>query len=405
MQASNLQDGFAVYRLSNTSQLESLQTEWTKLVEDIPDVPLFLSWEWTSTWWKHYQDRGDLWLLTIRNHLGDLVGIAPWVLRGTSGHLFKLRTLTFLFDLPPVHLDILSRPEDMDLVCSALLDYLKKVKNEWDLLNLRGLSETSCLHESLARQPGHFQEREGLICTYITLPQDWESFEKKSLSANRRKQIRSNQRHLERDHPGEVLFRRIDDRAEIQTALDLLIQFNRDKWRERDGVSAFEDERYRKFNRAIADEAFKYGWLRFYELKVGQQLLSSRLCFSYHGVYVDFQTAFNQQWSHYAPGELLLVYVLKDAIREGAHEFDFLPGTYRWKMSWSTGLRQEKHILFGHNWRSFRSFVTSAFLDRAVVMGRKALPETARERINLLISRIKHRTQSRTKSENNISKS
>jgi CelD/BcsL family acetyltransferase involved in cellulose biosynthesis len=379
-----------VQRLTNSSELETLRAEWTSLIDEIPAASIFSSWEWINTWWKHYEDSGHLWLLTFRDQEDKLVGIVPWVLKGPGG-LFGVRQLSFLFNSPPVHLDIIARPQDQSAVCTALIDHLHALRNEWDLLDLRGLAEASCLKEVLTSQPGHFQVREGLTCTYITLPSDWETFEKKSLSANRRKQIRSNQRRLERDYPDQVTFRRIDDPADIQTALDVLIQFNRDKWQSRDGVSAFEDVRFRRFNHEMASVAAALGWLRFYELRVAGELLASRLCYSYRGIIFDFQTAYNPQWSDYSPGELLLVYALKDAIQEGAAEFDFLPGTYRWKMSWSTGARQESHIVFGHNWRCISALASASFLDRAIVIGRKILPYSKRERLNLLISRLKQR--------------
>jgi CelD/BcsL family acetyltransferase involved in cellulose biosynthesis len=404
MQDSFQQEKYIVSRISRSDELEALRTEWTTLIEAIPAVPLFLSWEWITTWWKSYQDRGTLWLLTVRSPQGALLGIIPLMLEGPTNSLLRLRSLSFLFDSPPVHMDVLAHPKDMLSVSTALLHYLCMVKQEWDVIDLRGLASNSYLKEGIAMLDGHFREREGLTCPYISLPRDWRSFEKESLSANRRKQIRSNQRRLQRDYPDRVVFSRVNDKSQIQPALDLLIDFNREKWRGKEGVSAFEDERYRKFNAEIASMAFDYGWLRFYELRVGQELLSSRLCFSYRGVFVDFQTAFNPEWAAYAPGELLLAYVLQDAIKEGAREFDFLPGTYRWKKSWSTGVRHESHIVFGQNWRSLTALVGASFLDRAVRTGRKVLPESSRDRINLLLSRIKHRDLIKDQTKSKLTK-
>jgi CelD/BcsL family acetyltransferase involved in cellulose biosynthesis len=377
-------------RLLSFSELEAIERDWKALVEEIPNAPFFYTYEWIFTWWQHYSNLGTLWLLTVRDQQGKLVGILPWVLRSGSG-LLRPRKLAFLFDQPPVHQDVITLPEDRPAVCEALSAYLSARAHEWDLVELKGLAEGSCLKEHFATQPGRFQTREDFTCYYITLPDTWETLEK-SLSANRRKQIRKNRRHLEQAHGDQIVFRRIDEPDEIAPALDRLIHYNRGKWQQRDGVSAFEDERFRRFNHAISRLAFERGWLRFYELSLGEELLSSRLCFLYKNVVYDFQTAFNAAWSDYSPGELLLVFALQDTISAGAREFDFLPGTYRWKKSWSTGVRTESHFVHGHGWRSYSALAGAGFIDTMVAAGRKIVPAPAREPLNLFLSRLKHRS-------------
>jgi hypothetical protein len=386
--AHDLYGKFKIDRLVSRSELEAIEIEWKALVEGIPAAPIFFTWEWLSTWCQHYSDLGELWLITFRDPQNKLIGILPWVLRYGSG-LLRTRKLAFLFNQPPVHQDIICHPKDRPAVYEALSAYLSARKHEWDVVEMKGLAEGSCLKEHFRGLPGHLQPREDFICYYITLPDTWQILEK-SLSANRRKQIRKNRRHLEQEHGPQVIFRRIQEPDEIEPALDRLIHYNRVKWQEREGVSAFEDERYRRFNHAIARLAFDRGWLRFYELSVDEELLSSRLCFLFKNVVYDFQTAFNSAWSDYSPGELLLVYALEDAISAGAQEFDFLPGTYRWKKSWSTGMRSESHFIHGHGWRSYRELAGVGLVDMMVAAGRKIIPAASRERLNLLLSRIKH---------------
>jgi CelD/BcsL family acetyltransferase involved in cellulose biosynthesis len=383
-------ENVVVRRLTSRGELEALQDPWNTLIEDIPGSPIFSSWDWINTWRASYHDDGVMWLLTVWNEQEELIGIAPLVLRGGGG-LLQPRRLAFLFYNPPVHQDIITRPEHRNLVCNAVTDYLSSVKREWDVLDLRGLAQDSCLQTEMSSMRGYFQEREGLICPYIELPSDWETFEKKTMGHNQRKQVRSRTRYLERDYSGQIRFLRITEPEQIAPAVDNLIQFNREKWRERDGVSSFEDARYRSFFHDVSLLAHERGWLRLYQLCLGDEVISTRCCFFYRGTYVDFQTAFNANYSVYAPGVLLMAHILKDAIQEGAREFDFLPGNYPWKLSWSTGIRQESHIVFGHNWRSFSSLVGGMVFEKTIEAGRKLLPDTTRERMNLFITRFKHR--------------
>jgi CelD/BcsL family acetyltransferase involved in cellulose biosynthesis len=379
-----------VKRIGLDAEMEALQPAWTGLIADVPAAPLFLTWEWTSLWRFHYPTDGALWLLAVYDEQGGLRGIVPWMLKQDGGPL-GLRRLKFLFYRPPSHMDVLARPADMPAVLDALLGYLSRHSSEWDLLDLRGLAEGSALKARLQAGPGSSRERARLQNLYVSLPATWEAFEKECLSANRRQQVRRYQRKLEKDFPGQVEYSRITDAAEVAPALEALIENNRRKWNGQEGVSSFEDPRFRSFHHAAAALAFERGWLRFFNIRVGGQVISSRYCFFYNGVYMDYQLSFDQDWADYHPGELMLAYVLKEAIREGARELDFLPGTYRWKQSWATGARQESHLLFGKNLRSRSWQVAASLMDRALAASREVVPAETRLKVNLYLSQMRSR--------------
>jgi CelD/BcsL family acetyltransferase involved in cellulose biosynthesis len=379
-----------VKRITSLDELEAVGPAWSALIADIPSAPLFLTWEWTHLWRSHYPNDGDLWLLAVFDERGDLCGLVPWMLKQDRSP-FGLRRLKFLFYRPPSHMDVLARPEDMPAVLDALLAYLDQHEAEWDLLDLRGLAEGSPLKKRLDSHPGSRRERGCLKNLYVSLPADWEAFEKENLSANRRQQVRRYQRRMEKDFPGQVEYSLISDLSQVAPALDALIEDNLRKWDGQEGVSSFNDARFRSFHHAVAALAFERGWLRFFNIKVAGQVISSRYCFFYKGVYIDYQLSYDQDWAGYHPGELMLAYVLKEAIREGAHELDFLPGTYRWKQSWSTGSRQESHLLFGNNLRSRSWQMLASIADRALAAGRQVVPSETRQKVNLYISQMRSR--------------
>jgi CelD/BcsL family acetyltransferase involved in cellulose biosynthesis len=381
--------GLKVIRITAIEELEALQGPWTELVDRIPHSPIFLTWEWTTTWRAHYPEDGSLWVLVVYDQAGSVRGLVPWMLKQDRGPL-GLRRLKFLFYRPPAHMDVLAHPEDMEAVLGAVLDYLMQHREEWDLLDLRGLAENSSLGVRLAACPGTYQEREGLTNLYISLPENWETF-LESLSKNRRQQVGRYHRRLEKDFPGQVEYSRVTDPAQVAPALEALIEDNRKKWDGREGVSSFEDPRFRNFHRAMAALAFERDWLRIYKLKVNGQVISTRYCFFFRGVYIDYQLSYSMDWAKYRPGELMLAHVVKEALREGARELDFLPGTYRWKQSWASGARHERHVVFGQNLRSRSWQMSAAVMDRAMAASREIIPAGTRQRVNLFISQMRSR--------------
>jgi len=59
--------------------LEELKGAWSHLLSDVPGVPVFLTWEWVSAWWRHYGQGNSLYVLAVRESGGRLVGLAPWM--------------------------------------------------------------------------------------------------------------------------------------------------------------------------------------------------------------------------------------------------------------------------------------------------------------------------------------
>jgi len=62
-----------VTRLTTSEELEALADSWNCLTRAVP----FRSWQWLATWWKHYGDGRELYVLAVHNDDGVLIGIAP----------------------------------------------------------------------------------------------------------------------------------------------------------------------------------------------------------------------------------------------------------------------------------------------------------------------------------------
>jgi CelD/BcsL family acetyltransferase involved in cellulose biosynthesis len=375
---------YTVDCIESEEDLAKLEDEWKGLIVDQPDLPIFLTWEWIKTWWRHFGPGQDLFLLTARDDQGRLVGIAPWMRVHQKQGPFALRRLAFIVFRLRVHLDIVARPNEKAEVCRAFADYLTAHSDLWDVLDLEWLQSDSVLSEQLMAADGHCYELTSLPCPSIALPDSWDNYQKAVLSANRRQQVRRYLRKLEKAHPGQVAFYQVTSEAELSDVLEKTATLSRQRWHAKNRTSHFDDERFVAFSQEITAIALQEGWLRFYVLKVGDQIISVRYAFCYRGVFYDYLPIFDVTWDEYAPGQLLLAHIIQEAIQEGAHTLEFL-GWLSWKDSWTNQPGSNRHLLYSRGWRGNLWSLNKSLRGNIIAAG-KRLPPPVRERLGQILS-------------------
>ena len=373
-----------IQHVRTAAELLTLQKPWTDLMAEAPDASLFLTWEWTSAWWRHYGAGRELWLLAAWDHAGRLIGVAPWMLtqppEGTSGP----RRLAFIFYRPPSRLDVIAQPHQKKAVCAAFLAYLAAHSQEWDILELMGVLQGSALKSGLESMGGRHLERPRVINPIVTLPGDWDTYVK-TLSRKRRRSLRNARNRLEREYSGQVRFHRVTQPDELPVAMDTLVALNRARWHSRDRRSLFDSGAFRAFHQEISTTALRLGWLRLYQLAVADRVIATTYCFRYRDVFYAYQTGFDLQWAWYSPSRLILAYTIREAIRGGAREFDMLRGTEAHKFTWTNETRNDCHLLASNNWRGHRYLLVARLFDIAASGGRKVLPQNVRSRLGRIM--------------------
>jgi len=351
-------------------------------------VPVFLTWEWVSAWWRHYGQGNSLYVLAVRESGGRLVGLAPWMQVEDRWGSLSLRRLSFLGAgiVYPAHLDILARPEDRQAVASAVVAWLEARQEDWDLLDLFSLAQDSALGSALAVADGHFAEGATMTCLYIPLPGDWNSYMMDALSAKQRKNLRQDRRRLERDYPGQVVLERVTGADELQAALTELKALHLKRWSSQGQATPFEKPRFVDFHRDVAGQALERGWLRFYRLRVANQTIALNYAFRHGDVVYGYQKAFDPDWGKYGPGQVLQAHLIEEAIGEGVREIDMLHGAQGYKSRWTDHSRADRRLWFSNSSKGRIWLLGAVALDSAMSLGREVLPESIRQRTSRLLS-------------------
>ena len=297
--------------------------EWRELADEVGDI--FGTWEWASTWWRHFGRRP---LLTAaRDRGGRLVAVLPLYLSSTV----PLRTVRFIGHGPGDHLGPVCRPADRPAVARALRRALQERRWPCDLFVAEKLPAGAGWSALLG---GRLAKRDSSPVLSIE-GQSWEGF-LASRSANFRQQVGRRERRLKREHG--ATFRFADDPGGLERDLETLFRLHDARWA--GGSDAFSGPR-RAFHREFAGKALERGWLRLWFLEVDGRPVAGWYGFRFGGAEWYYQSGRDPAWERWSVGSVMLVHTIRAAFEDGCREYRFLLGDEAYKsrfMSHDPGL-------------------------------------------------------------------
>jgi len=382
---------YLVGAVHTSADLVALRDEWNALLARRARPSLFLSWDWMNTWWEVFQREDHrLWVLCARQPAsGELVGIAPLVMRPQSGPLATWRALMILGRWESYHLDFIVRPGEEAPVADAFMRYLRQRSREWDLLELAYLDSSSpCLEGLLPHGPWYAGEEDVYI--YVEFDGSWDDYWMRQ-SSKHRNTLTRRERHLRRDYPDrEIAYHVHRQLDQGQRVFEVLMELMRQRWAaEGDTPEQYFGRDFARFTRASAELASRLGLLRLYSLWVGDHIVSAELILMEEGSDTAhfYRTVMDYQWSQYSVGMLLFNYVLKDLMGLGVRRLELGDGITEQKLRYGTGQHSDVTLRTGAR-REVQLWLQSMETGRSVWrVVKKALPANARQAIRRALGR------------------
>ncbi len=279
---------------------------------------LFVLPLWLECVCRHLGSPGAPYIATVTE--GDrIVAIAPLAVDG--------RTAWFLGSHEVCdYQDVVCVPEKSEPATEALLTHLRAEGVRQ--LDLRTLRPDAVVLDALKRlMPA--QVEEGLtqddVTFEATLPDDWEAY-LMQLSGKQRHEVRRKVRRLENNGP--YTYRLAADGDGVDGATEAFIQlFRRNRTDKAHFMSDVMAAYFRDLIRSLAGE----GLLRLYVLDVGDQPVSSVLCFDYNGTRYLYNSGYDEQFNALSVGVLSKIFSIKAGIEMGCRHYDFLKGAEVYK--------------------------------------------------------------------------
>jgi CelD/BcsL family acetyltransferase involved in cellulose biosynthesis len=293
-------------------ELPPLRELWTKLAERSRN--LFATWEWASTWWRHY-GQGRPLRVTVVRRAGEPVGLLP-LYQWRSGPLTALR---FLGHGPGDELGPIGHPDDGVLLARALRRSLHRL--DADLLLAEQLPRGQDWGALLGGR--RLVEESSPVVRFGA--GGWEAY-LSARSANFREQVRRRARKLAREH--RVGYRLSDGSRHLDRDLDTLFRLHAARW-STDPTNFLADE---AFHRAFLPVAAEQGWLRLWFLEVDGEAVAVLYGLRFAGTESYYQAGRDPAWNSYRVGFVLLAHAVRQAATDGVTEYRLLRGGEDYKL-------------------------------------------------------------------------
>jgi CelD/BcsL family acetyltransferase involved in cellulose biosynthesis len=330
--------------ISDPKAFADLRTDWNQLLARSLTNTIFLTWEWISAWWEVFGEGTDIFVVTVRDKAGRLVGAAPLIVRRSKCYRFPVKEMTFIGIGHADQQDFLIVQRDTGIVNQILSDVYGQ-KQRWDVVRLEQIPSESPL--VWGRVNGDFRHggEEGSSCPCIKIAGSWEEY-MKSLSKKFRRDIkhkinRMNRLGKWRFHMG-IDGDGLDD---VVRSMEQIEAKSRKMWT---GNAFFPTNGNRDFVVRLSTLFLEQSWLDYSTILLNDEPVAYLLGFLYNHRYYSYNMAFSDQFREASPGKLLLHEKIKwcfenpDLVRE----FDFLRGDTYLKRLWTSESRRYSQVIF-----------------------------------------------------------
>ncbi|MGB5079318.1 MAG: GNAT family N-acetyltransferase [Burkholderiales bacterium] len=324
-------------RIASWESSRALAEEWEGLLNRSPGYSVFQTFPWQTCWWKAFGGSHELFVILA--YAGtDLVGIAPMMVARRKGPLGRARRhLHFIGSMNHAsdYCDFITDP-DVPEALGALLEAICAGSEAFDRVDLSHFPGHS---PNQARTLEYFRRRGARTSVEVQAeaPVRILGDGRADLKAANKSSLRRHANFFRKS--GELRFHRCTGEAEILGYLEPFFAQHRARWAGTDSPSLFLDPAQQAFYRELVREILPRGWLRFDVVLFDGAPLAFHFGFEYRRRFIWYKPAFDPRFASRSPGEVLIKFLLEDAIEKKLEEFDFTVGSEAFKYRFANQVR------------------------------------------------------------------
>ncbi|MDD7966725.1 GNAT family N-acetyltransferase [Actinomycetospora lemnae] len=317
--------------LADPADEPGLVDEWRALAEAAGNA--FVSPEWYGAYARHYGADAPPFVVRVRDADGSLAGLLPLcrdAKRRGAGRTVRFAGANVGDRFAPVA--AAGREAEVARAAAGALGREAVVLHNVDA----GAAWIPALGEGLRGRVAATRLRGGVM-PYVPLTgHTWDTF-LGARSRNFRQQVRRKERALVDGLGAKV--RATSSPGEVVGDVGEFFRLHALRWDEREGGSTITSPTVRAFHEDFAAAALGRGWLRMSFLEIDGTAVAALYGWRIGGRYAYFQAGFDPAWAEKSVGLVLMAHTVREAIEEGADEYDLLLGDETYKARFATDER------------------------------------------------------------------
>jgi CelD/BcsL family acetyltransferase involved in cellulose biosynthesis len=349
---------YTIETITTQEGFASLEQDWNRLSQASALANVFMTFDWFRAWNQRFA--GEAWrgqrrlnILVLRQD-GAVVGISPLIRAVSSRFGFTVRRLEFV-----------GRDWDYnDLVVGdsstgqieAVLKFLSRTSEQWDIVDLRHLRDAGNAIEqlegalssaSLPYRIGPEEER----CPYMLIDAPWSEMVGRRSPATRHV-FRNQQSRLNRLSAEGLRVRIIENPRQEPGLLERLVALEAQKHVGGELSPPFLGK-YQEVFRSLFETLGPRGWFSIALMELGDRLLAWHLLFRCGQKLWGYLTAYDHNFARLSPGTMLIPAIIDYGFAHGFREYDLCNGEEPHKKRWATDSRQIHRLqIWNRRWIS-----------------------------------------------------
>lgn len=328
--------------ITDLGEFAELRDRWDAAIQRSCDPSVFLTWEWLTSWWRHFGGAAAPHVVVVTN--GDDIVLGSPMMRSRVGfgpvRTELLRTMAhdagdylgaFVAPGAPDAVDLLVAHLEEQVSTNPAVAVLPRVPSDsrfLDLLRSSAAGRTTIeVHEEVL----------GGSCPFTDVRQEFDL-----RRTGKHHKVFQRQRRL--DEAYEQVEYRFHHGEDLEQGFTWLTQVHDLRWADRvdELQGLFSSDAHQAFLHDAARALDQRGWIHLLSLTADGRPVAVDLGFHFASRVLMFKGAIDPEFSAFSPGQLVTYRTFEVGMQRGDVIFDFMRGDHGYKSRWAN---QERHLV------------------------------------------------------------
>jgi hypothetical protein len=320
--------------IKDTDVLSSYEKDWNALFSVTKNNPLMNSFPWVISFLKVLINNDQEWACILAFYRKELVGAFPFLQQRIKRHSGNLVSVSVLTDSALPFTGVIIKPGFERKVVHSFLQEIRKINQSLYGIFFSSVRIESPLlktdlkklpyFKSLLQQSGYYSR--------LLIKGDWENYYN-SLSSNFRANLRKAKRKLEKAEEYEYIF--VKGSKNNRKYFTEFLHLEASGWKGKKGTAIIQNPVYETFYSSLIEELEKRQLLEWHFLLLEGKPIAGHLASNIEGNVTLIKIAYSEEHSKMAPGNLLLMEMIKASYLKGnVLDIDCLTDM-QWHKNWN----------------------------------------------------------------------